>query len=422
MQYALINGIKKEAAETGLRGICPCCKTPVISKCGNVRIHHWTHETKYDCDKWKEIETLWHRTWKNEFSENWREKIFFDDVNNEYHRADVCTDTSLVIEFQHSNIRTEEKTAREKFYKNMVWVVDASEYYEIFRNSIKSKVLEHYKEYRNYFYADIEKINVFPKKWLDASVPVLFDFGLHNASDYENDKLKKWLWCVFPEQYYLWDRTICGICINKETFINRVTKYNTFFANIMKPEFEQMANELIKEEERQIQEYEKQAEREAEEEQRQEWQQRKEKSKIWAADIQKLKEIIEQNKLQPLILSVNKDGKITDNKTPRIYNGCESMALGIKRTVWAGTDFPKNEVLIQIKYESEMLTALITVPNFVIDKILKGKFYYDIRIIDVFHPYEKYIISFDKYIYEKIWTIDALKQNLEFINKNFSGA
>ena len=44
--------------------------------------------------------------------------------SGELHIADVKTPSGLVIEFQRSTIHPDEISAREVFYKKMVWVVD----------------------------------------------------------------------------------------------------------------------------------------------------------------------------------------------------------------------------------------------------------------------------------------------------------
>lgn len=52
------------------------------------------------------------------------EEVFLPNKQSgEKHIADVCTKYGLVIEFQHSYICPEESLSRERFYKNMVWVV-----------------------------------------------------------------------------------------------------------------------------------------------------------------------------------------------------------------------------------------------------------------------------------------------------------
>ena len=87
-------------------------------------IHHWAHVGNRNCDPWWENETPWHRDWKNLFPEESRE-ISHVDENGEIHRADIRTTTGIYIEIQHSNMSDAERRSRERFYKNMVWVVDA---------------------------------------------------------------------------------------------------------------------------------------------------------------------------------------------------------------------------------------------------------------------------------------------------------
>jgi hypothetical protein len=44
--------------------------------------------------------------------------------DGEIHRADIKTPTGIVVEIQHSSISDEERSSREEFYKNIVWVID----------------------------------------------------------------------------------------------------------------------------------------------------------------------------------------------------------------------------------------------------------------------------------------------------------
>lgn len=127
MQYALVNGLKSLPAK-GLKGRCLGCKNDVIAKCGNIKVHHWAHAARVDCDPWSEPETEWHRDWKNNFPEEFREKHFVDEVTNEIHRADIHTPTGITIEFQNSPISTEEFGQRNTFYKKLIWVVNAAKF------------------------------------------------------------------------------------------------------------------------------------------------------------------------------------------------------------------------------------------------------------------------------------------------------
>jgi competence protein CoiA len=124
MKYALVCGKKTEATK-GAIGFCSGCGSEMIAKCGEVKIHHWAHKGKLHCDHWWEPETEWHRAWKNHFPMDWQEVVYKTEVG-EKHIADVQLSNGLVIEFQRSPIDPEERTSRENFYKNMIWVVDGT--------------------------------------------------------------------------------------------------------------------------------------------------------------------------------------------------------------------------------------------------------------------------------------------------------
>lgn len=95
----------------------------MVAKCGDHRVWHWAHRGARMCDRWWEPETEWHRSWKNEFPKDWQEIVHFAS-DGEKHVADVKTAGGMVIEFQHSFLKPEERAARETFYRKMVWVVD----------------------------------------------------------------------------------------------------------------------------------------------------------------------------------------------------------------------------------------------------------------------------------------------------------
>jgi competence protein CoiA len=124
MKFAVVNGQRQEA-QPGLSGECQGCGSPVVAKCGEVRIWHWAHLTRRTCDVWWENETEWHRAWKALFPDSWQE-IVHPAEDGMKHIADVKTDHGWVIEFQHSHIKPEERRSRDAFYKKLVWVVDAT--------------------------------------------------------------------------------------------------------------------------------------------------------------------------------------------------------------------------------------------------------------------------------------------------------
>ncbi|CAD6878938.1 hypothetical protein [Methylomonas albis] len=103
-----------------------------MAKCGSQKTWHWAHLRPLECDPWWENETQWHRDWKSLFPTEWQEVVHIDQETGEKHVADVKTERGLVIEFQHSNMPTEELRARESFYKNMIWVVDGRSFAQNF--------------------------------------------------------------------------------------------------------------------------------------------------------------------------------------------------------------------------------------------------------------------------------------------------
>ena len=124
MKFANIGGHRHEARR-GTTASCPSCGSAVVAKCGDIRRPHWAHKGQRTCDPWWENETEWHRSWKNEFLPDWQE-IVHTAENGERHVADVKTGIGTTIEFQHSPLNCEERTARETFYQKMVWVVDGA--------------------------------------------------------------------------------------------------------------------------------------------------------------------------------------------------------------------------------------------------------------------------------------------------------
>ncbi len=223
MKYALVNGNKIEAAK-GVKGICPSCNSELIARCGDFKINHWSHKGTRNCDIWWENETEWHRMWKNNFPLEWQEIIQFDESTNEKHIADVQTSHNLVIEFQHSHIDPIERQSRERFYKNMIWVVDGTRLQRDYpRFQKKFNEFKPTKQ-KGVFFVDFVD-EVFPKNWLKSSFPVIFDFK--GISEDDSDQFKSILWCLLPQ----WD-SFSGyiIGIRKSDFIQIINSIGRLFA------------------------------------------------------------------------------------------------------------------------------------------------------------------------------------------------
>lgn len=428
MKYALHKNQRITPTKDIKDAVCPVCGELVIPKCGKIKMHHWAHKTFQNCDPWWENETEWHRKWKEHFPDDFQEYLMIDSNTGEKHIADIRTDKGFVIEFQHSSIKPEEKEARESFYKNMVWIVDASKYYDKFKQVLGTNSLQHCKINKNYFYTREvfyeNTIRFLPKSWLESSVPVLFDFGINDMTDSNYDKQKGWLYCIFPEKYtegYSFDTTYCGIYLRKETFLNKIINDNQFFPNIVLQELENIEQERKKEREKIEQEWRKKEE-EYKKEQRKQNQIKYVNHKVWRDAICDVKIALEKNKLDLVKLFATDDGKITDYKREKIYNNMGAMALSIKsyEDFYQGNVYTKNEILLLINSDDTFITGTISMPSYLLEEELYGNYNFYIRKLDVIPYYSKYKIFFSDT--ERIYSTKETKKDLDFILENFANS
>jgi len=205
-------GDVRTAPSPKLRGACPVCGSVVIARCGTQRVHHWAHLGERVCDHWWESETDWHRAWKQNFPHDWQEYVMHDDAG-EKHIADVRTSDNVVIEFQHSHLPAEERTAREQFYRDMVWVVDGLRLARDLPRFLKGA-----RDFRRIGQGIFEHPfpkELFPTPWLGATAPVLFDFGPGSMPSKDLVPSEAPLWCLLPQQGV--QATVLRIA--RETFI-----------------------------------------------------------------------------------------------------------------------------------------------------------------------------------------------------------
>ena len=194
MKFALEAGERVEALAGG-RGMCPFCKGEVIAKCGSHRVWHWAHRGIRDCDSWAEPETEWHRAWKNNFPAEFQEFAQHDEETGERHIADVRTSHCLVLEFQHSHLNPQERKARERFYGNMLWIVDGARLKRDYPRFVTGR--ERFRPIINGYFLLAFPEECFPEMWLNSSVPVIFDFRNIEVST-PPDPYKNVLWCLLP--------------------------------------------------------------------------------------------------------------------------------------------------------------------------------------------------------------------------------
>lgn len=179
MKFAEVDGLRREAFPR-LSGKCRVCRAPTIAKCGQIKAWHWSHSNSTDCDHWWEPETQWHRNSKKQFPEEWQEIIHLS-ADGEKHIADVKTPNGVVIEFQYSFLRPDERRAREAFYGNMVWVVhgtrrarDKSQFFENRPTQIGILIGQP-------IYSLATSGGSLLRDWKDSRLPVYFDFGDNEA-------------------------------------------------------------------------------------------------------------------------------------------------------------------------------------------------------------------------------------------------
>lgn len=175
MRFALVDGQKTEALPK-MKGVCPHCESEMIAKCGRVKVWHWAHRGNPPCDPWWESETEWHREWKSQFPKEWQEIAHVHPETKEKHIADVKNPFGLVIEFQHSTIKIEERISREEFYKQMVWVVDGtrSELDEsYFHMGLSGPIQTSPLAYRLEWWGKSRLMH----NWCESKAKVYFDFG-----------------------------------------------------------------------------------------------------------------------------------------------------------------------------------------------------------------------------------------------------
>ncbi len=174
MKYGLVNGVKTIAIPKQ-EGYCPICGGPLVSKCGNTKVHHWAHKNTKECDSFWERETQWHRDWKNLFPVDWQE-IVHKDLTGEKHIADIKTPHGLVVEFQHSHITTKERDSRETFYEHMIWVVDGTRRKtDLEKFNTGAQYFKRSKMNNVYFVPYPEE--VLSKDWLGGREIVILDFN-----------------------------------------------------------------------------------------------------------------------------------------------------------------------------------------------------------------------------------------------------
>ena len=204
MKFGLVNG-QRVVAKSGIRGaVCPKCHTELIAKCGEIRVHHWAHKNKLQCDDWMEDDNEWRTGWLNVFPDDWQELVI--EHNGQSHFADIKTPSNTIILLHQSHLSAEMIRSREDFYQTPIWIVNTGRY----KNEV-SRFLHSFEkawirgtrlsagkaDFKIISEFNVDK--VFRKEWLTAQFPVFFDYTTTNE-DKENGYgyMLDYVWCLMP--------------------------------------------------------------------------------------------------------------------------------------------------------------------------------------------------------------------------------
>lgn len=199
---------------------CNCCDTEVIAKKGPINVHHYAHTQNNDCPfTKKEHKTPWHKFWQEYIKPEFLEKIIIKD--NKKHIADIKNTDNIVIEIQHSNISLTDVFEREKFYENMIWILDG--------NSILNKSGE-----------------------VTRTIEIAFEFRQDNI-DYYMIKTTKKFWSYLEKTKYI-DTSLGILEIVREYYQNyylckqlEIKKFmQKYFTNITKCKIDKFVNNYEK--------------------------------------------------------------------------------------------------------------------------------------------------------------------------------
>lgn len=114
---------------------CPDCGEELIVRKGEKNRPHFAHKRRSNCIYSTDTDAMsvWHTNWQSRFPQDCQEILLKNDQNQRC-IADVFLEkTKTVIEFQHSNITTDQFDKRNKFYTSLgyhvVWLFDFSSQY-----------------------------------------------------------------------------------------------------------------------------------------------------------------------------------------------------------------------------------------------------------------------------------------------------
>lgn len=165
MYYATNVAGNRVRIDNALRGetyTCPLCGAILIQKRGRINAHHFSHQTRKNCDEWYNDKSDWHRAWQMQFPLAFQEIPIV--IGTDRHIADIATQ-NIVVEFQHSTISIDRFQERSVFYscggRTLIWVIDCQKEYQAGRIAWNDTILPGINQYKW----------LQPKRYLSGVIP-----------------------------------------------------------------------------------------------------------------------------------------------------------------------------------------------------------------------------------------------------------
>ena len=194
MKYALLNNQFVIATPHKKGAICPLCKSPLIAKCGDVRVHHWSHKKGCICDEWREADCEWRHRWLELFSHCEVEPII--EKNGSKHFADIRTKNGTTILLRRGKVNPSELQLMEMFFDGLVWIVDLSRNRKAASELTKGLRCGTLRQaFRNAYRTIGGQAECFPDVWSRCRYPVVFDCSGEAMTD---QLISGYLWCLLP--------------------------------------------------------------------------------------------------------------------------------------------------------------------------------------------------------------------------------
>ena len=203
MLFALLNNKRVQPSRNINGAVCPLCRTEMTAKCGEIRVHHWAHKNKINCDHWLEDDSPWRWSWMGRFPDDWCEHVITHE--GEKHLADIQTPKNTIILLHQSRLTPEIVREREKFYQTPVWILNAGRFKNHTKRLLSHFEKKHFRQFgieKNVYFLSCFYEDTLPQAWLKAQFPIFLDFSESKGFEsHQYQEMLKSIWCLMPFTY-----------------------------------------------------------------------------------------------------------------------------------------------------------------------------------------------------------------------------